>query len=574
MSPEKARDLICQVLGPGDLQAPYNKPPARAHRLWGQCAVATEALFYGTGGLGPASQLGERAGGPHGWTVWRVRHEGAIHWFLKDRNGTIWDLTAAQFKKPVPYEQATRTFFVTQSKGQGASRRALSVLRRVREAQRRQGRAPMKKRSPNPAWIDTALTQNWPVLAASATPPVTTQVGKRSKRQHADELGCGHYGCVLRTNDPAVVLKITSDPTEAAFVMLLLKKNIQEDGIVHYRSATKMSGLRRGRELFAIWRESAYEVGSALRVTRDTDEYLRQMLNNLANRLMSFRKYASAVRELLKKRKDPWQIVDYAFNALQNGAPEHGRVELAGRRGESVTFNPLGLNVKQRVSGLLKACETEAQMMANEAEGYLVGQALENMLSEGILLADVHEGNIGLVDRPDHTRAIVITDPGHAIFLKRDLADEAVRLAGLTERSKPDKAQRLADHNRDLDNLRAQAAESFLPLRTGNPTDDYDTDLYYVMRNVTDRKGHPSASNASWFNSQGTQRFPDVVKKGLTLKDAKYLAHSLAQEDEGNESAPPGAYIVFRYPRKGESWGSAAADQIIYLDRVKQAGRT
>jgi len=133
LTPAEASKLICEELGPGDLQAPYNQPPPGAHRLWGHCAIASEALFYSTGGKGPTSQLGPDAGGPHGWAVWRVRHEGSTHWFLKDKAGKIWDLTAQQFKTPVPYHLATKTFFVTKTKGQGASKRTVDVLRRIKE---------------------------------------------------------------------------------------------------------------------------------------------------------------------------------------------------------------------------------------------------------------------------------------------------------------------------------------------------------------------------------------------------------------------------------------------------------
>ena len=33
-----------------------------------------------------------------------------------------------------------------------------------------------------------------------------------------EELGCGHYGCVLATESPGTVIKLTTDMSEAAFV--------------------------------------------------------------------------------------------------------------------------------------------------------------------------------------------------------------------------------------------------------------------------------------------------------------------------------------------------------------------
>lgn len=71
------------------------------HPLAGHCYVASEAYFHLTGGY-------DR------WYVCRVSHEGTTHWFLEDREtGEIVDLTAEQFSTPVPYDERTRTGFMT-----------------------------------------------------------------------------------------------------------------------------------------------------------------------------------------------------------------------------------------------------------------------------------------------------------------------------------------------------------------------------------------------------------------------------------------------------------------------------
>jgi hypothetical protein len=81
----------------------------------GHCYVASEALFHLSGGKAA------------GWNVYRIRHEGTVHWFLRDPRGDVVDLTAGQFRQPVPYAQATHTGFLTLL----PSKRAQIVIGRV-----------------------------------------------------------------------------------------------------------------------------------------------------------------------------------------------------------------------------------------------------------------------------------------------------------------------------------------------------------------------------------------------------------------------------------------------------------
>jgi hypothetical protein len=98
-------------------------------------------------------------------------------------------------------------------------------------------------------------------------------------------------------------------------------------------------------------------------------------------------------------------------------------------------------------------------------------------------------------------------------------------------------------------------------------------DTYYVIRSVTDRKGRFSASNASWHNSVGTKRFPDVIRTGLSLDEAKRIASSLASEDEENPQAPPGYYTIFSYERldEGETSSMDPRERIIQSYGVQLA---
>lgn len=59
--------------------------------------------------------------------VLHVKHENSTHWFLKDEFDNIIDLTYKQFKTPVPYSQARRSFFLTKQ----PSKRSKKLINKV-----------------------------------------------------------------------------------------------------------------------------------------------------------------------------------------------------------------------------------------------------------------------------------------------------------------------------------------------------------------------------------------------------------------------------------------------------------
>ena len=93
-------------------------PKYRGHKnpMTGQCYVASEAVYHLAGG--------KRAG----LKPMHVRHEGEPHWFLQKANGEIVDVTASQFRTPVPYELAKGKGFLTKK----PSKRAKAVIERTK----------------------------------------------------------------------------------------------------------------------------------------------------------------------------------------------------------------------------------------------------------------------------------------------------------------------------------------------------------------------------------------------------------------------------------------------------------
>lgn len=210
------------------------------------------------------------------------------------------------------------------------------------------------------SFVNRVLSDNWAMITAAVPPdalPISHAAGPRSKRRVFDELGCGHYGCVLPTRASHIVCKVTTDPTEANFV------------------------------------------------------YAER--HRFANRLQAFKWWAGWVRDTLVRSTNPKRLL---LEAGQHRDWAYDMVELDER--ENVVVRSTDYKGAQRVALGLRACEAVAELSANEPEGYLVGQALGYYLDHDLLLADVHINNIGEVERDGYREPLlVITDPGHAVSL-------------------------------------------------------------------------------------------------------------------------------------------------------------
>jgi len=94
-----------------------NYVPDNDHPLAGHCYVASEVLFHLSGGY-------DR------WYVERVSMGGDVtHWYLRERETNhVVDLTAEQFDREIPYDEGTRTGFLTDH----PSKRARTVIEELK----------------------------------------------------------------------------------------------------------------------------------------------------------------------------------------------------------------------------------------------------------------------------------------------------------------------------------------------------------------------------------------------------------------------------------------------------------
>lgn len=221
----------------------------------------------------------------------------------------------------------------------------------------------------NPAWVTRTLAKTFEQLEekvpAKWLPKLEDVTSARSTlKGQTHELGCGAYGCVLPTLDPKVVLKITTDETEAEFAARL-SKTLHVPVVVKYELAMSVPGAQhQGRDIFLLWREEASEVGG---ITGPTDDLVNAQ--HAAAQLCYELIYNDETGPELRDALDQWE------EALEAMAKDR-----------SLTYLATGM--------------------------------LTNFRELGIGLFDVHAGNVGKCLRDGKLQWVVI-DPGHVAVIKQ-----------------------------------------------------------------------------------------------------------------------------------------------------------
>ena len=257
-------------------------------------------------------------------------------------------------------------------------------------------------------WVDRILSQSMDRIMRVA-PREALPILVPGEDAVFEEYGCGHYGCVLPTSRPDVVIKLTTDQTEAEFVSLILGdpnfEDIDLQGLVRYYALVRLKGVKhKGKPVYAIWREAANDVGFA-------SVLYQQARHPWVGLLLRFLELAHNIRFYINPPKSGWKKRRAKVLELRD------RAEMVSDSDPKWLKNPL----KSAVS-LIQATYA-AQEMSSTQISYLVGLTLWELLESGVLLADVHTQNIGKVIRTDYgdEPIVVITDPGHMVILDPDL---------------------------------------------------------------------------------------------------------------------------------------------------------
>jgi hypothetical protein len=249
--------------------------------------------------------------------------------------------------------------------------------------------------------------------------------------------------------NPDVVVKLTSDFTEAMFVGHLLSDTPQpETGLVRYDRILALPSreLRRGRTLFLIWREEAQFVGDLQPPYVGRGQLPDYKIEAIRRGAIYHRVYieAASIVKLTTERMvqrltgskslftdDPRaaELYQRIWDAHQSERYHRDIHSGIGWKRLDVpdTWSGAGRGVSSHIGHyrgferILYALDIAAQAateLNNIDQWYTIGTAFSQMLEEGFLLADVHFGNLGL----DMDGAMTVTDPGHVVPLNPERA--------------------------------------------------------------------------------------------------------------------------------------------------------
>lgn len=237
------------------------------------------------------------------------------------------------------------------------------------------------------------------------------------------EYGCGYYGCVLPTHDDKVVLKLTTDRTEARFVTNALHGDQDVTrGLVRFHAIRWVVGARRAdREfdtVFAIWREAIMPFPGDLPKPiadrmRGMDDAVRQLFNVYMN--------VGRAHEWLSLLGRAAELEDAARMKMRR-SPGHGRYALP-----FVQFF-VNMTFEERAFGMARLLVYLDQEIRSLPQDPPFFDAIRAYYERGWLFADLRADNLGYRQaNPYHGRwhdpELVIADPGHAVPLREDAFD-------------------------------------------------------------------------------------------------------------------------------------------------------
>lgn len=236
---------------------------------------------------------------------------------------------------------------------------------------------------PNPTpWVTGVLSDHFTELEELVPPAWLPKLAKTRAvgttfTGELTEFGCGAYGCVLPTLDPKVVLKVTTDDTEAEFAASLAD-TLPDPICVAYFKVLYLQGKTRGprhgvrtdgqgAKIYLLWREEASDVGK-----------IDEIVGDHAERAIHAQHTAAMA----------------AFIAISKGEPHEALLEQWKRAcGDMGRVKELGYVS----AGLLRAADA------------------------GVFISDVHGGNLGLAMRSGK-KEWIITDPGNVVVLRAPTA--------------------------------------------------------------------------------------------------------------------------------------------------------
>lgn len=296
----------------------------------------------------------------------------------------------------------------------------------------RSERAMSSRLRRNPEWVDQTLSRRWEKLS-SLVEPSWLPVERGGVMQ---EYGCGAFGCALPTGDDKIVLKITTDMSEAAFASAALAIGAFPPGIVEYYLVLGLPDRYADKPVYLLWRQAADNVGALTRAG-DLPFYYKTFgkthVDKFDRLLWDYVLLASRLADIISDtREDRTKLLRSVRQLVEAGWQPTQSQEEQIRAG---VYADHTVPEAEKFAYWLRRSFHAARELGRSDMGPAVGEALTFYMEHGMLISDAHTGNIGeLRDDPSDEEddgidfELVITDPGMMVPLSPERLEIQVPL--------------------------------------------------------------------------------------------------------------------------------------------------
>lgn len=232
------------------------------------------------------------------------------------------------------------------------------------------------------------------------------------------EYGCGFYGCVFPIPSSDLVLKVTTDGTEAIFAANISNRE-PKSGLVKYKNAVELPSVK-SKSVFALWREEAEHIGDLDAImeivdpidnrdafihdmydVKEAGTYLFDTVINSDNAQRSLNTLWNYVRSGLIGGEEDDEVWDYD-------------VPISSLLTRSVGSMASEADHLSRLWGIFN--RAVYSMKDSGTLGRILGDCIHELIQKGFAITDLHEGNISIVDR-GVKKVPAITDPSQVLIL-------------------------------------------------------------------------------------------------------------------------------------------------------------
>lgn len=284
----------------------------------------------------------------------------------------------------------------------------------------------MAKLTPNLTdWVDDRVFTFWRALR-DVVPDDSWMPRMSSDEYGVAELGCGSFGCVMPTNRADTVFKLTTDESEAMFARVGIYLSDQgkdggewdfgewPEGIVRYKAVYHLKGAEiDDLPVFALWRDEANAIG-----------FLANAEREVAGILRNIRQFVKPLRQVVLVATEAGTLMgvmemmeDYLDKRWRQVAIDNHDLLFPHATTPQRFLRDKDLLVKGALG--MAFYEQGIELLSEYPVSSPIADAMAYYYDRGIVLADLHPGNIGVTIEGGRPTS-VITDPGLATFLTNE----------------------------------------------------------------------------------------------------------------------------------------------------------